>query len=642
MTTRTEQIPAFSAPVATFPWRRLALSFALTLAAVLVFAAAFMVGYASFHAGKVLPGVSVGGVALAGLDRPAAEAALREQLPRLGDGHVSLRLADVQTRIGYSEIGRDYDMGAMLDQAFAVGRNGSIVEQAQEQLRVLLNGVSLQPQAGWDADALAARLSALAEDAYIAPVDASISRTGGVYTVVPAQDGRTIDLSVALERASAALDNLSAADTQVAVEATVLVPQVSTAQAQAAVDQANAVTEQALTLTADDTTATLAPEQLRGWVHLQDAGPGAWQLVISRDAIAAWVATVAKETDRPAKEASLEVHDGNVRAVPGQTGLVVDIDATTDAVYNHLLARADGQAPSPAVEMAMTVTTPEFTTEEAIAAAPRVEKVSEWTTRYVPGESNFFGGNIRVPTNVIDGAVVAPGGYFSFWGLMPPSLSELPGIGPGGIIKNGRTRTTGAIGGGICSCSTTLFNAVARAGLDIGHRRNHSYYISRYPVGLDATVWRTSSAQQDMSFTNDTEYPVLIRGINGKNWVRFEIWTVPTGRTVDFSKARVENKTQPKEYMEYTDSLAPGTQKRVEYPIAGFESWVTWTVRDASGNIIHREMFYSKYKTINGITLVGRHAGDPKDGTRVLRSEYRPSAPRPTPPDPAPSPSPTP
>jgi hypothetical protein len=65
-------------------------------------------------------------------------------------------------------------------------------------------------------------------------------------------------------------------------------------------------------------------------------------------------------------------------------------------------------------------------------------------------------------------------------------------------------------------------------------------------------------------------------------------------------------------------------------------------VRDASGNIIHRETFYSKYKTINGITLVGRHAGDPKDGTRVLRSEYRPSAPRPTPPDPAPSPSPTP
>lgn len=639
MTTRTEQLPAVFAPSRGFPWRSLVLSFALTLVAVVVFALAFVAGYASLHAGRVLPGVQVGGVALAGLDRAEAEAALREQLPRLNDGHVSLQFADETKRIAYSDINRDYDMAAMLDQSFAIGRHGSFAEQAQDQLRLLLNGVNLQPQVGWDDGALAARVGALAEEAYIAPIDASIRRTGGVYAVVPAVEGRTIDMQVGLERIQAAIDNLSAADTQVAVEATVLSPQVTSAQAQAAVDVANRATSQALTVLGGDTRATLTVEQLRGWTHLQQTGVGSWELVIERQAIAEWVAAVARETDRPAVDAAFVWRDERAVPVPGQTGLLVDVEGTTDEIYNHLLARADGGQPSPAVSMSMTVTDPEFTTEQAVAAAPRVEKVSEWTTRYVPGESNFNGGNIRVPTSVIDGTVVAPGEYFSFWAQMPASLSELPGIGPGGIIKNGRTDPTGAIGGGICSCSTTLFNAVARAGLAVDARQNHSYYISRYPVGLDATVWRTSSAQQDMSFTNDTRYPVIIRGINGKNWVRFEIWTVPTGRTVDFSKARVENKGEPKDYMEYTDELRPGQQKRVEYEIPGFESWVTWTVRDTNGDVVNQETFYSKYKTINGITLVGRFPNDPPEGTRVLRSEFRPTTARPAPePEPEPEP----
>ena len=67
------------------------------------------------------------------------------------------------------------------------------------------------------------------------------------------------------------------------------------------------------------------------------------------------------------------------------------------------------------------------------------------------------------------------------------------GLREGGAIINGRTEPQGALAGGICSCSTTLFNAALRAGFEMGARRNHYYYIDRYPLGLDATVFISGS-----------------------------------------------------------------------------------------------------------------------------------------------------
>jgi hypothetical protein len=52
-------------------------------------------------------------------------------------------------------------------------------------------------------------------------------------------------------------------------------------------------------------------------------------------------------------------------------------------------------------------------------------------------------------------------------------------------------------------------------------------------------------------------------------------------------------------------SLAPGTAKRVEYPHNGHDVTRTRFVYDAAGNEIHRNTYFSSYRTVNGITLVG-------------------------------------
>ena len=174
---------------------------------------------------------------------------------------------------------------------------------------------------------------------------------------------------------------------------------------------------------------------------------------------------------------------------------------------------------------------PSLTTAEAEAILPQMQMVSTWTTYYVPGDGNGFGNNINIPAFDIDGRNLAPGEWFSFWDSIGP-VTEERGFMYGGVIIGGRSVAGGAFGGGICSTSTTIFNAALRMGLEMGIRANHFYYIDRYPDGLDATVYMDDNFVQDMTFRNDTEHPIVIRGFGGSGFVTFQIWSVPTGRSV--------------------------------------------------------------------------------------------------------------
>ncbi len=204
--------------------------------------------------------------------------------------------------------------------------------------------------------------------------------------------------------------------------------------------------------------------------------------------------------------------------------------------------------------------------------------------------------------------MVAPGETFDFWKAVGP-VTRARGFKQGGAIINGRTEPQGALAGGICSCSTTLFNAALRAGLKMGARRNHYYYIDRYPLGLDATVFISGGSVQTMSFTNDTEAPILIKGINtrdgSRGYVRFDLFSVPTGRKTTFSAPTVKNRRSATTITQRTSSLRRGVRKQIEWPVEGKDVWVTRTVRDASGAIIHRQTYYSHYARITGIILVG-------------------------------------
>ena len=305
--------------------------------------------------------------------------------------------------------------------------------------------------------------------------------------------------------------------------------------------------------------------------------------------------------------------------MPSADGTATDVEVTTDSIMGVLQDRAAGNVAGIAT-LTLSSVAPTFTTSAATAIAPRVKMLGTWTTNYIPSPLNGEGVNIQIPTSIIDGYVVEPGGLFDYLAVIGPITS--PPYTQGAAIVNGHTHLDGVLGGGMCSSSTTLFNAALRSGLEMKNRGNHFYYISRYPLGLDATVWISRARRLTMSFINDTAYPILIRGINEQGKVTFQIWGVDDGRTVELSEPLVENPVVAVDQVEYTDTLAPGVKKRTEFNTDGMEVTVTRTVKDSAGNVIHFDTFQSNYGTVNGITQVGRYPGDPPEGTTIPATQY--------------------
>ncbi len=630
MTSQTETLSTYvAAPKAS--WRRPVFAFALTLSAIVLFGAAFAVGYGRMNDGRVLPGVDVAGVDLAGLSRTAAAAKLRQVLPSLSEGELNVNLAGSTATIPYSDFDRDYDIEFMLDQAFGLGRGDNFIDQLRAQMAIAVNGISVQPQVTWNNEELALRVAALANAAQVTPVDAAITREDGHYVVTPAADGVVIDTQAAVGAAMAAINNLSAANTAIKIDGTHITPTVTTEAAQVAADRAERVGAAGLVLSGEELNTTIGPDVIRGWVYLNEIALGDWQTSISPDAISQWLAAYAYQTDVAPTNATFTFEGGNVSVVPSAQGRALDVQASTSNVMAALQARADGDA-SPTAQLALTATEPEFDTAQAQSLASRVTMLGTWTTHYTPQLSNGNGVNIQIPTSTIDGYVVQPGEKFDFLTAIGPITS--PPYQEGGVLIHGQIKEDGAIGGGMCSCSTTLFNAAMRAGLQIDARGNHSIYISRYPVGLDATVWMSGGSRRTMAFTNDTGYPVLIKGINERGKVIFELYGIDDGRTVELQEPRVENIVKAGLWLEYSDKLAPGERRKEQDAYDSFDSWVTRIVRDAQGNIIHEDTWVSHYKKLDAITLVGRFPGDPVAGTRVRPEDYHGGTTPPPPPPP--------
>ncbi len=588
-----------------------AVAFLASLIAVAALGTGVIYAYEQQHAGRVLPGVRVGDVDLSGLERDAAIAKLSDGYAAYGSGRVVIRASVAELTIPYDAFARRPDVEAMVDAALAVGRSGSPVDRAVSEVRTVIHGVAVEPRVTLDPDALAAQVDRQLGSLERAPVDGTIAFGEDGYDIAPATWGRTYDHAAVL---AAIVDRVGAVDAPavVVVDATMtpVAPAIDDTDTEIARTTADRMVAD-IALAIDDESWTVAAAAVRGWLSFETTPDGRVLPVADQAKVIEGLADVAATIVRTPRNASFEIgKNGTVVGVTaGRDGRSLDAEATAQRISAALAARSAGQLEA-TVEPALVVTKPTVTTEQAEKAAPLMKRISTWTTYFPIGEKNGYGANIWIPALEIDGYVLGPGEEFDFWKAVGPITRE-KGYRDGGAIINGRTEPQGALAGGICSCSTTLFNAALRAGLQMGARRNHYYYIDRYPLGLDATVFKSSSGStQTMSFTNDTDFPILIRGYKikegSRGYVRFDLFSVPTGRSVSFSKPIVKNVRPATTTTQLTTTLSPGARKQIEYPTDGKDVWVTRTVNDASGNVIHTETYYSHYSRVDGIILVGK------------------------------------
>jgi vancomycin resistance protein YoaR len=605
-------------PMATRPARRsMLVGFGMTLAAGLVVLAGLSMGVALSVGSNVLNGVNVAGVELTGLDRASAAARLGNELPALDTGAAVVSVGQTEIAVPYAELGRGYETDAMLDAALGVGRSGNPIADGIDRLRSLLHPTSLPVVVhAYDADALASIAGDVAAEVSHPPREAAVLRDGASFTVRESAKGRGLaetDVAAAL---GAAVDNADPADVRVELTATTLPPVVDTATAEAAAAAASAMASR-LEVTipgADDgESLVVKPATLAAAISFGPEGAEAYAARIDAAAITVAVSALASDVNQEPVNARISVVSGGGLGgvIAGQDGRQLNVADSADGVLDALARRAGGASVG-SLALVVNVTEPSLTTAAAEAILPQMQMVSSWTTYYIPGDGNGFGNNINIPAFDIDGRNLAPGEWFSFWDSIGP-VTEERGFMYGGVIIGGRSVAGGAIGGGICSTSTTIFNAALRMGLEMGIRANHFYYIDRYPDGLDATVYMDDNFVQDMTFRNDTEHPIVIRGFGGSGFVTFQIWSVPTGRSVVITDPVTSNHRTAIETTVVDPTMAPGSAKRVEFPHDGHDVSRTRFVYDADGNLIHQNTYFSSYRTVNGITAVGPTAAAPPD-----------------------------
>ena len=627
-------VPTAPRPDRHLPFGKLLLGVLAGFVLAFGFGAGALLAYQGQYADRIYPGVTVDGVDVAGLTREAAETMLERDLAGYGAGAVTLVVNGTEVRIPYAALGRRADVDTLVDLAWSVGRgDDDAVGRAAQGVRSLLDGTVIGPLVVIDAEKVAREVERAAGILDRAPVSGTATVTKSGFQTTPAAEGRGLPREEVARQLVARLADPAAPDAVgISVDAVPVEPAVTDEEVADAVLAATRMARD-VRLAHGKEDWKVGAATVRGWITFGETPAGGYAPSVAPDAAVKSLASLAKKIDKAPKDATFLVgsNAGVVGVVAAKNGRALDVEASAALVAEALNDRAgtvSTDAPPP-VTLAIASVKPKLSTEEAEKAAPRMKRLSRWTTYYDVSERNGYGNNISIPTRDINGYVVAPGAVFDFWKAVGP-ISYERGYRDGGAILNGRTEPTGALAGGICSCSTTLFNAAARAGLEILSRDNHYYYISRYPTGLDATVWKSGSSQQSMRFRNDTKFPILVRGIASPGVVTFEIWGPPTGRTVSFSRPTIRNVTRAIDTVQYTSSLRPGVRQRIEYPVDGMQVWVTRTVRDKNGKVIHDDTWYSDYRRVNGIVLVGK--GAPAT-----------SKPKPTPaPTPAPTPVPSP
>jgi vancomycin resistance protein YoaR len=587
---------------------RFAFAFLLGVVLVVGIGAGAIYAWGQQYDGRVLPGVRVGATDLSGLTGDEARAAIAAAYGSLANGRIVLNGPDGQTTINYADIARGPDTAAILDAAMAAGRQGAPLADLIGAPQAALHGVTVPSAVAFDLAKLAAEVDALAASVDQPAVDAAaVAAAPGPFKVTPSKTGRSVDKAALLAALGPKLGSLDApSQITLDVPMTTVQPAVVTAAADAAVTAANRMAAD-LVLTRGTDSWTVPSAQLVPLISFPAAADGTVTPVFDESGLDPILAKLATQINQTAQSAGLKLVGAHVVATgTSREGRTLDVAGMKAAIVGQMAARQAGTATEP-LAAAINVVDPKMSKAQADAFAAKMVPISSYSIFYWVLVNNHWGGNIEAPATKINGTVVPAGGVFDFWKVVG-DLRNLPGTGPGNAIEGGKITVTGAFGGGICTTSTTLFNAAFRAGMIPLARQNHNEYITRYPPGLDATVWIVGNTKQTMSFRNDTAYPILIQRIitnsGGVRWLTFKIWSVPNGRTYKISNTVIQPGPRAIDTVVKDPTKPAGYSYRNNAPADGAKVWVTVTIYD-HGKLHWTKRYYSNYPAVNGVLVVG-------------------------------------
>lgn len=322
---------------------------------------------------------------------------------------------------------------------------------------------------------------------------------------------------------------------------------------------------------------------------------------IDKQMVAKVLENNAEVLNTEAENAGLIRENGSFTVIPGSQGVTVNVEESVDVLEKYF--SLEWEEGAGAVEIVADVVEPKGTEEE-------LSKVKDLLGGFNTSYASSGAGrskNVENGASKINGSVIYPGDSFSVYEAVSPFEPE-NGYELAGSYENGTTVET--YGGGICQVSTTLYNAVIRAELEVTERFNHSMIVSYVDPSADAAI---AGTYKDLKFVNNTKAPIYIEGYTSGRSLYFNIFgeeTREAGREVSFVSETLST-TEPGTQYQAAPGQPIGYMSQTQSSHTGYTAQL-WKVVTVNGVEQSREIFNkSTYKASPRIVAVGTASGNP-------------------------------
>jgi vancomycin resistance protein YoaR len=509
-------------------------------------------------AGKIHRGVEVGDVPLGGLTPAEARQTVKD--------HVMGPLEDIEFS-GPQDFSREakdlgvrFNVARTVNQAYAVGREGNVLDRFSERLRASFGGATIPPDIDYKPDLARSEVQEIATQVNHQPTEAEVKIYGSEVEVSKSRDGYELNPAATMTSIDNAIDDMSG---KVSLQGEVLDPDVTTAEAETAADKARGALSKPIEIKAQDGKSwKIMPDKLGAALEVTKQD-GAIDVSLDRDSLEGALTPVYDDLTVKTVNASYGFDsDGDVIVKPAHDGRKVESDQLLDDIEGGIF---EGKRE---YQVSTTVDKPTYTTA-ALQSKKPTELLGSYHTNYTATSDKTQArvNNLNTASRAISGTFLAPGEVFS----MNDTVSGLNYEEGHVIVENA---TSSALGGGLCQVTSTLYNAALYAGLDIVERSPHATQLPYIRPGMDATVWfgdQYGNGELDMKFKNTTDgYILLQEYVSNDNYIYAEVYGVPDNVDVRMS-------SEP-DYLGYSSS-----------------KWTTYYTKREDGKVVDREQWATSY-----------------------------------------------
>ena len=333
-------------------------------------------------------------------------------------------------------------------------------------------------------------------------------------------------------------------------------------------------------------------------------------LSYDKDKVRQQVEAITTPLEREAKDATMTRSGGAFQITDSVDGFTVH----TDEAVNEVCALVE-QAEAGTVALTGESTPAEVTREELESST---DLLGTFSTSYTGNDSLGRNINLIVGCEKINGTILAPGEVFSMNAGLGDQTYE-NGFRDAAVIVNGKIED--GIAGGVCQVTTTLYNAVVKAELEVVERSNHSLPVSYVPLGHDAAI---AGDYIDFKFKNNTDYPVYLEAYAGGGQVVTKLYgheTRDPSRKVELDAEVDETIPKPAEKIT-EDPTKPEGYREVTYTGKVGYRVSTYLVVYENGKQISRERFNrSTYKAVADEVTIGTGPAEETEETTPAGSQ---------------------